>query len=45
MADELKIDIRRDRDHCVVYVDGEFFCTADNFEEAVRELEREGFVM
>lgn len=39
------IDITYVVDHYVVMVDGQFFCTADTHEEAVRELEREGFVM
>ena len=27
--------------HWVVYVEGKFFCTADSFMEAVREVEKE----
>jgi hypothetical protein len=25
--------------HCEVYIDGEFYCTADNWNEAEREIE------
>ena len=39
------IDIRKQMDHYVVYVNGEFFCTADTIVEACKELEREGYVM
>lgn len=42
---ERKIDIVRDRDHYVVRIDGEFFCTADTHQEAVRELQEEGYLM
>lgn len=31
--------IVRDREHLVVYIEGKFFCTEDNWEEAVREAE------
>lgn len=27
--------------HWVVYIDGKFFCTADTFMEAVKEVEKE----
>lgn len=30
--------------HYVAYVNGEFFCTADTYNEAVKELEREGII-
>lgn len=42
---ERTIDISRDIDHYVVFVDGEFFCTADTHQEAVRELQAEGYSM
>ena len=38
------VEIKRERDHFVVYVDGEFFCTADTHLEAVQELEKAGIV-
>ena len=31
--------IIHDREHYVVYIDGEFFCTADKLNEAAREAE------
>ena len=34
-------DIIHDRDHYVVYCDGKFFCSADTFHEAVKEIEKE----
>ena len=39
------IDISLDMDHYVVFVDGEFFCTADTHQEAVHELQAEGYSM
>lgn len=27
-----------DREHLVVYIEGEFFCTADNWKEADKEI-------
>ena len=42
---DYKIDIVQDRDHYVVKVDGEFFCTADTHQEAVQELQAEGYFM
>lgn len=42
---ERTIDIVKDRDHYVVHVDGEFFCTADTHQEAVHELQAEGYFM
>lgn len=38
------VEIKRERDHFIVYVDGEFFCTADTHLEAVQELEKAGIV-
>lgn len=37
----MNIDIKRDREHYVVYIDGEFYCTADTFEEAIREIKED----
>lgn len=31
--------------HYTVYIDGKFFCTADTYYEAVRELESEGIMV
>ena len=31
--------IVRDREHLVVYIEGKFYCTADNWSEAVEEIE------
>lgn len=42
---ERKIDIVYDRGHYVVHVDGVFFCTADTHQEAVRELQAEGYYL
>ena len=39
------IDISLDMDHYDVFVDGEFFCTADTHLDAVRELQAEGYSM
>ena len=39
------VEIKRERDHFIVYVDGEFFCTADTHLEAVQELEKAGIVL
>ena len=33
-----EIDIKRDREHYVVYIDGEFYCTADTYAEALKEV-------
>lgn len=38
MPDKSKID--HENGHYIVYIDGEFFCTADTHLEAVQELER-----
>lgn len=32
-------EIRRNREHLVVYINGEFYCTADNEREAAKEIE------
>ena len=33
------VEMEQKRGHWVVYIDGEFFCTADTELEAIRELE------
>ena len=33
-----EIDIKRDRDHFVVYINGNFYCTADSYDEAIEEV-------
>ena len=33
------VEIEQERGHWVVHVNGVFFCTADTFMEAVREVE------
>lgn len=38
------IDIVREGNHYVAYVNGEFFCSADTHHEAVMELREEGIV-
>lgn len=32
-------DIKRERGHFVVYINGRFYCTADNQREAAQEVE------
>lgn len=39
-----EVDIRREYGHYVVYVDGEFFCSADTHYEAIKELEKAGIL-
>ena len=34
------VRIVRDRDHYVVYINGKFYCTADTYQEAKKELEQ-----
>ena len=41
---EQSIDIYRERDHYVVRVDGEFFCSADTYQEAIKELHDSGYL-
>lgn len=31
-------DIKREREHFVVYIDGNFYCSADSFREATKEI-------
>lgn len=35
----MNVQIAHEYGHYVVYVDGEFYCTADTYAEAVREVE------
>lgn len=35
----MRYDIKRDREHYVVYINGEFYCTADKQNEAAKEIE------
>lgn len=38
------INIKYTQGHFMVYVNHKFFCSADTFGEAVRELEKEGHI-
>ena len=38
-----EVSIKRKGEHYVVYVNGEFFCTADTYKEAVKEVEDAGY--
>ena len=42
---ENDIRIEKQGNHYAVYVGGVFFCTAETYCEAVKELEAEGFIM
>lgn len=33
-------DIKREREHFVVYIDNRFFCSADDEKEAAKEIEK-----
>lgn len=33
-------EIKPDREHFVVYINGEFYCTADDYLEATRDIEK-----
>lgn len=35
----MNVKIIHERGHYTVYVDGEFYCTADTYAEAAREIE------
>ena len=35
----VKDEIKRNKDHFEVYIDGKFYCTADNHLEAVKDVE------
>lgn len=41
---ETDIRIISEHGHYAVYIDGKFFCTADTYVEAVKELESEGYL-
>lgn len=41
----MEINIISEYGHYTVYIDGKFFCTADTYVEAVRELETEGILI
>ena len=34
-------EIKRNKEHYVVYIDGKFYCTADNHQEAAKDIEEE----
>ena len=34
----MKVEVRRTFDHYTVYIDGEFYCTAENRREADEEI-------
>ena len=36
----LDIDITREKEYWVAYVDGKFFCTADSYSEAEEEVKK-----
>lgn len=38
------IDIKSEYGHYVVYINGKFYCSADTYLEAVRELEEDGLL-
>ena len=38
------VNIRHEADHCVAYVNGEFYCSADTYFEAVQELVTDGIL-
>ena len=38
------VEIKRERDHFIVYVNGEFFCTSDTYLEAAQELKKAGYL-
>lgn len=38
------IDIRHEGDHYSAYVNGEFYCSADTYHEAVQELMGDGIL-
>lgn len=37
-TDICDVQIKRDRGHWEIYINGKFFCTADSYVEAVNEL-------
>ena len=34
----MNFDIKRQKEHFIVYINGKFFCTADNEREAAKEI-------
>lgn len=38
------INIKRTNGHFMVYVNRKFFCSADSFNEAIRELNEAGYI-
>lgn len=38
-------EIKRCREHYVVYINGSFFCSAVSYLEAIEELNKEGYVV
>lgn len=40
----MNIDIRSESGHYVVKINGEIFCRADTYGEAIQELIQEGFI-
>ena len=38
------VDIRHEADHYAAYVNGEFYCSADTYFEAVQELVTDGIL-
>lgn len=41
---ELDIEIDSTRGYYLVFVNGRFYCTADTYTEAIRELENDGII-
>lgn len=39
-ADVREVEIIQNRGHWIVYVNGEFFCTADSYLEAAKEVSK-----
>lgn len=38
----MEVKIVHEQNHYVAYVDGKFFCTADTYTEAAKEISQEG---
>ena len=39
MTCEIKSEVKKNREHFVVYINGKFYCTADNVREAAEDIE------
>ena len=39
MTYEIKSEIKRNKEYFVVYINGKFYCTADNHQEAAKDIE------